>query len=51
MAVEVLPTTSKVKIIHQKEFVIMILNVEDKTIVMYVMALTKLITMLIYLSY
>ena len=49
-AAEVLPITKKVEIIDKREFVVVPLNADDKTFVIYVVALAESTIILIHLS-
>ena len=50
IAVEVLPTTGKVEIIDKKVFAAAVLNADDETFVVHIVALAEPTTMSIYLS-
>ena len=51
MAIEALPTTRRVEIIEKREFAVVALNIDNKTLVVHIMALAKPTIMPIHPSY
>ena len=51
MAAKALPTTNIVEIINKKSFTTIVLNVDDKTFVVYIAILTEPIIILIHSSH
>ena len=49
-AAEALPMIRRIEIINKKEFAVAVLNADDKTFMVYIVALVELTTMLIYPS-